>query len=381
MTRRIRLIIAGGAVLAVAVAGISWFAFASGNDMGEGATSAKSLDEAKVPVSVVLSADARRLSVNIDWHDELDALRGDDRFTARVMAGSEEIVLKQWEDTRPDVDSFTLEFTEVEATLLLAAVESGDAVVAVTQQSDTDLDSDSLYEANFATVLTIQAPTEAALPADVAATAVIQLASMQMPTVEAESALARDYPDHRDYRDCSDVRIAPNVDLSGCRLYGAVLVYTDLSGANLSGAYLSGANLFKSNLYGANLSGAYLRGANLYKVNLSGANLSGATTSFTDMQYVDLTFADVRDANLRDANLFGADLSGADLSHADLTYAKLYKANLRSADLTSANLSFANLYTADLSDANLSDANLYGADLSGATCSSGQKATGTPPAC
>jgi hypothetical protein len=140
-----RLFIAAGAVLAVAVAvaGISWFSVASVNELGEGATSAKSLDDAKVPVSVVLSADARRLNMTIDWHDELDALGGDDRFTARVMAGSEEIVQKLWEATRPDVDSLSLEFTEAEATLLLAAVDTGDAATAVTQQSDTDLDNDS----------------------------------------------------------------------------------------------------------------------------------------------------------------------------------------------------------------------------------------------
>jgi hypothetical protein len=133
-----QIILAISVLLVVVVAGgISWFAFASDNDMGEGAISTKSVDEAKVPVSVVLSADARRLSVTIDWNDELDALRGDDRFNARVMAGSKEIELKQWEDSRPDVDTFTLEFTAAEATLLLAAVDNGDAVVAITQQRFT----------------------------------------------------------------------------------------------------------------------------------------------------------------------------------------------------------------------------------------------------
>jgi uncharacterized protein YjbI with pentapeptide repeats len=376
MTRRIRLIIAGGAVLAVAVAGISWFAFASGNDMGEGATSAKSLDEAKVPVSVVLSADARRLSVNIDWHDELDALRGDDRFTARVMAGSEEIVLKQWEDTRPDVDSFTLEFTEVEATLLLAAVESGDAVVAVTQQSDTDLDSDSLYEANFATVLTIQAPTEAALPADVAATPVIQLASMQVPTLEGLD----------DYRDCSNVSIAPKADLSRCDLSYANLHRVDLTNADLSYANLIRADLTNADLSAADLSFVHLYQANLRAANLSKANARHAELTRANLTDANLSYAEIKFGFLTSADMHRANLSGASLIHADLIRADLYKANL-----TRANLNFANLSNAEMSYANLSGANLslailsgtslYGVNLTGTKCPSGYVATGTPPTC
>jgi uncharacterized protein YjbI with pentapeptide repeats len=376
MTRRIRLIIAGGAVLAVAVAGISWFAFASGNDMGEGATSAKSLDEAKVPVSVVLSADARRLSVNIDWHDELDALRGDDRFTARVMAGSEEIVLKQWEDTRPDVDSFTLEFTEAEATLLLAAVESGDAVVAVTQQSDTDLDTDSLYEANFATVLTIQAPTEAALPADVAATAVIQLASMQVPTLEGLD----------DYRDCSNVSIAPKADLSRCDLSYANLHRVDLTNADLSYANLIRADLTNADLSAADLSFVHLYQANLRAANLSKANARHAELTRANLTDANLSYAEIKFGFLTSADMHRANLSGASLIHADLIRADLYKANL-----TRANLNFANLSNAEMSYANLSGANLslailsgtslYGVNLTGTKCPSGYVATGTPPTC
>jgi uncharacterized protein YjbI with pentapeptide repeats len=352
MTRRTRLIIAGGAVLAVAVAGISWFAFASNNGMGAGALSAESLDGAKVPVSVVLSADARRLNVTIDWHDELDALRGDDRFTARVMAGSEEIVLKQWEDTRSDVHTFTLDFTEAEAALLLAAAESGDAVVAVTQQSDTDLDNDSLYEANFATVVNIQAPTESALPADVGAPPLIELASMQV----SRSGAALPVATTSGNRDCSTVSIAPKADLSGCDLRGAHLSGAYLYRANLSGADLSDADLSRADLYRADLSGADLSRARLYRANLSGADLS--------------------DANLSDAYLAFADLSGADLSGADLSRARLSGADLSGADLSRADLSDANL-----SGANLSGANLSGANLPGATCSSGQKATGTPAIC
>jgi uncharacterized protein YjbI with pentapeptide repeats len=308
MTRRMRVLIAGGVVLVVAAAGISWFAFVSSSDMGAGATSAKSLDEAKVPVSVVLSEDAGRLNVIIDWNDELDALRGDDRFTARLMAGNKEIALKQWEDTRPDVDTFTLEFTEAEATLLLAAVDNGDAVVAVTQQSDTDLDNDSLYEANYATVLRIQAPTASAGPANAAVKPVIQLASMQRPTggVVLSSATVGT-------RDCSSVQITSNANLSKCDLsgvdmmngsHGVSLNGADLSYANLTNAKLSGRAWGQSDFNGANFSYANLTGANLINANLDSANLTGA----------DLTNADLEDALLDGAILNDVTLTGANLT-------------------------------------------------------------------
>jgi uncharacterized protein YjbI with pentapeptide repeats len=331
MSKLTRLIIVASVVLVVVVGGISWFVFAAGDDMGEGATSAKSVDEAKVPVSVVLSADARRLKVIIDWNDELDALRGDDRFAARVMAGSKEIELKQWEDTRPDVDSFTLEFTEAEATLLLAAVDNGDAVVAVSQQSDTDLDSDSLYEANYATVLRIPTLTASARPADVATRLVIQLASMRESTAGSVRTAATGGT-----RDCAHVNHVAGADLAECNLWALYMPSADLSGANLTFANLAGADLSGANLTGANLTIAYLFGATLSGATLSGANFTGA-------------------------NLFGATLTDA--------------------NLTGANFTGANIGGATLTGANLTGATLTGANLFGATCPSGNVATGTPKAC
>jgi uncharacterized protein YjbI with pentapeptide repeats len=380
MTKLGSLIIGLSVVLVVVVGGISWFAFASGNDMGEGAISAKSVDEAKVPVSVVLSSDARRLNVTIDWHDELDALRGDDRFNARVKAGGKEIELKQWEDTRPDVDQFTLEFTEAEATLLLAAVDNGDAVVAITQQSDTDLDSDSLYEANYATVVRIQAAAESALPVDVAVRPISQLTFLQVTTANAESALGRDY------RDCSNVSIAPKAALRFCDLS-----YANLHRVDLANADLSYANLIRADLSAADLSAADLSFGHLYQANLSSANLSKTNAGHAELTRANLTDANLSDAEIKfgfltSADMQGANLSGASLIHADLIRADLYEANLTRADLNFANLSnaemsYSNLSYANLSLAILSGTSLHSANLTGTKCPSGYVATGTPPTC
>jgi uncharacterized protein YjbI with pentapeptide repeats len=390
MTRRMRLFIAGGAVLAVAVAGISWFAFAPSDDMGEGAMSAKSVDEAKVPVSVVLSADARRLNLTIDWNDELDAFRGDDRFTARVMAGNKEIDLKMWKDSRPDVDTFTLEFTEAETTLLLAAVDNGDAVVAVTQQSDTDLDSDSLYEKNYATVLRIQAPAASARPAGVAATPVIQLASMRVAARSVRSDLTSGY------RVCHTVVIEAGADLSDCDFHGAYwnsvsMESVNLAGTNLSGAELSQADLSGANMTGVNLTGASMLYVNLYSTILVSANLNNAMMSSSHLNNANLTSATLTSANLSDANMTGVNLTSANLTSAKLDSVTLTSANLTSANLTGANMQFANLLKATMTGANLSDTDLRWvvvplrllneAILDGAKCPEGNPASGTPAAC
>ena len=66
------------------------------------------------------------------------------------------------------------------------------------------------------------------------------------------------------------------VDLSRANLFGANLLWANLSRVNLSGAGLIGANLSLANLSGANLSGADLFVANLSGANLSGGNLSDA---------------------------------------------------------------------------------------------------------
>ena len=155
MNKRIRLGIAVAAVVGLVLIGAGFAVFVAPQGMGADAAVVKSDPQANVPVSVTLSADGRRLALEIDWDDELHEAPGTDRFTARVMAGTQEIEQQQWTGSRPDVHAFEMAFDEAEATLLLTAAKNGDAVVAITQQADAD--GDALHEKNHATVLRIPA--------------------------------------------------------------------------------------------------------------------------------------------------------------------------------------------------------------------------------
>jgi hypothetical protein len=281
------------AVVGVVLIGIGFAVFVAPKGMGADAAVVKSDPQANVPVSVTLSSDGRRLALEIDWDDELHQAPGTDRFTARVMAGTQEIEQQQWTESRPDVHAFEIAFDEAEAKLLLAAAQDGDAVVAITQQADAD--GDALHETNFATVLRIPAPKANAVGVD----------SPMPPRLNVvvvgnyRAAASTDAPG----TDCSQRNIGPGADLSGCDLHGA-----NLAGANLGNASLTGANL-------------------------TGANLTGAV----------LEVADVTEANLTEANLTGADLTGANLTRANLTNANLTRAVLVYANLTGATLTGANL--------------------------------------
>jgi hypothetical protein len=241
-----------------------------------------------------MSSDGRRLALEIDWDDELHKAEGTDRFTARVMAGTQEIEQQQWTESRPDVHSFEMAFDEAEAKLLLAAAQTGDAVVAITQQADAD--GDALHETNFATVLRIPAPKSNAAGVD----------SPRSPRLNVImvgnywTAASTDAP----ATDCSQRNIGLGADLSGC----------DLHGANLTSANLGNASLTGANLTGANLTGAVLEVADATEANLTGADLTGA-----DLTGANLTRANLTNANLTRAVLVFANLSGANLTGANLT--------------------------------------------------------------
>ncbi len=298
MNKRIRLGIVA-AVVGLVLIGVGFAVFVAPKGMGADAAVVKSDPQANVPVSVTLSADGRRLALEIDWDDELHKAVGTDRFTARVMAGTQEIEQQQWMESRPDVHAFEMAFDEAEATRLLAAAQTGEAVVAITQQADAD--GDALHETNHATVLRIPTPKSNAAGADSPLPP-----RLNVVVVGNYRAAASTTPPGRD---CSSTNIRLGADLSGCDLHGANLGEANLSNANLSDANLSFANLSFAHLSFANLSGANLDGAVLYHANLSGAvlyhaNLSGANLSF---------------ANLSGANLDGADLTGTHLTGTDLT--------------------------------------------------------------
>jgi uncharacterized protein YjbI with pentapeptide repeats len=298
VNKRIRLGIVA-AVVGLVLIGVGFAVFVAPKGMGADAAVVKSDPQANVPVSVTLSADGRRLALEIDWDDELHKAVGTDRFTARVMAGTQEIEQQQWMESRPDVHAFEMAFDEAEATRLLAAAQTGEAVVAITQQADAD--GDALHETNHATVLRIPTPKSNAAGADSPLPP-----RLNVVVVGNYRAAASTTPPGRD---CSSTNIRLGADLSGCDLHGANLGEANLSNANLSDANLSFANLSFAHLSFANLSGANLDGAVLYHANLSGAvlyhaNLSGANLSF---------------ANLSGANLDGADLTGTHLTGTDLT--------------------------------------------------------------
>jgi hypothetical protein len=271
VNKRIRLGIVA-AVVGLVLIGVGLAVFVAPKGMGADAAVVKSDPQANVPVSVALSADGRRLALEIDWDDELHKAVGTDRFTARVMAGTQEIEQQQWTESRPDVHAFEMAFDEAEATLLLTAAQTGDAVVAITQQADAD--GDALHETNFATVLRIPSPKSNAAGVDAPLPPRLNIVVVgNYRTVDAAT-------------DCSRSNIRPGAELAGCDLHGANLPraqlneanlsYANLSGANLSDADLSYAILFYTDLTGANLSNAFLIGTALRYANLTGANLTGA---------------------------------------------------------------------------------------------------------
>jgi uncharacterized protein YjbI with pentapeptide repeats len=307
VNKRIRLGIVA-AVVGLVLIGVGFAVFVAPKGMGADAAVVKSDPQANVPVSVTMSSDGRRLALEIDWDDELHKAVGTDRFAARVMAGTQEIEQQQWTESRPDVHAFEMAFDEAEATQLLTAAQTGDAVVAITQQADAD--GDALHETNFATVLRIPAPKANAAGVDAPLPPKLDVVVMG----NYRAAASTDAP----ATDCSQRNIRPGADLAGC----------DLRGADFRGADLRGANLSY-----ANLSGTSLVGVNLSLANLSYANLSGSDARSLKLGRANLSYANLTRAFLVGAILLAADLSYADLRGADLSYASLTFAILRGADL------------------------------------------------
>jgi len=301
--------IVAAAVVGVVLIGVCFAVFVAPKGMGADAAVVKSDPQANVPVSVTLSAGGRRLALEIDWDDELHKAPGTDRFTARVMAGTQEIEQQKWTESRPDVHAFEMAFEEAEATQLLAAAQTGDAVVAITQQADAD--GDALHETNFATVLRIPAPKSNAAGVDAPMPPKLHLVLVGNYRTAASTTPPT--------TDCSQRNIGLGADLSGCDLRGAWLPYVNLRGANLSYANLRGAVMFQADLTGANLTGANLTGAVMEVADLTDANLTGANLTGADLTGANLTRANLTDANLTRAVLVFANLSGANLTGANLT--------------------------------------------------------------
>ena len=164
--------------------------------------------------------------------------------------------------------------------------------------------------------------------------------------------------------------------LTGTKLRGATLAYSDLHMAEFSGANLSQANLRHVALEGANLENADLTEVDLHNANLGEANLRNALLEDASLEKASLRFADLSAAVLEGARLQGADLWGAELGRADFSRAqargatfgeaKAAAADFRNADLRDADFANASLVGASLAGADLRGANLRGADLTGA---------------
>jgi hypothetical protein len=316
-----RLVSVGTAV-AVAVGGISFIALSSSASAGGPVTRAatvKSHPSAKVPIEVTLSPNGRRLIVEVDWHDGLDARPGRDRFVVRVLAGNNEIVNKEYTGSRPDQQTLTLRLSPAKASLLRKARNSGEAVIAVTQQSDHAKDNDKLYERNHVTVVRLPALNHTTVRADDYPTPTVTVVPTPAPTVTVMPTPTPTVTVMPTPEACSP--IGPGADLSGCDLHGA---------------HLEDANLNKANLTGADLSGA----------NLSGANLTGATWTDATCENGEKATGSPADCVSSVATTppacgpikAGADLEGCDLSKLNLTNAHMTSANLKNANLAGADL-------------------------------------------
>jgi uncharacterized protein YjbI with pentapeptide repeats len=160
-------------------------------------------------------------------------------------------------------------------------------------------------------------------------------------------------------------------------IFGCMLNFADLTGANLKETNLMQTNLSNTLMTEADLSGSNLIGAKLEGCLLSGAILKDALYSKTTVWPEGFdpdshgAICICPDENLQKAvlnNKFlrGVDLRKADLSGADLQGAQLLKAKLNNAILKDASLQGSYLQEADLRGAHLEGANLKGAEIEGA---------------
>ena len=195
--------------------------------------------KALVPVSVTYSSAARKLSIDVKWNKQLQAEPGRKRFVVRVMAGDKQISQRVWTSGRSDQQILNLKLTPADARSLNVARKTSDAVIAVTQQADSNLDSDMLFEKNYVTVIKLPSQSKKAVRSD---------------------------------PDCSATTFGPSSNLSGC----------DFQGANMENADLYMADLYKTNASYANLSGASLISANLTSANFYKANMSNVEAAGTD---------------------------------------------------------------------------------------------------
>lgn len=100
-----------------------------------------------------------------------------------------------------------------------------------------------------------------------------------------------------------------------------------LAGVDLHAARLDGSDLSKANLAGARLTRASLRRAVLLETNLAGADAAAATFLEAQLRRVDLSGGSLRHANLYRANIDAAALAGCDLTGVNARGTNLMRAS------------------------------------------------------
>ena len=151
------------------------------------------------------------------------------------------------------------------------------------------------------------------------------------------------------------------IELDGANLEGAILVETDFSDALIINTDMSGANLKMADFSGATLDNVLLRDSNL------------AWVDFTDslIYFVDLSYADAASGMFDGAELYvttalGTKLAGADFSNTILYFNDFSLADLRGADFADSLLGISFFRGSNLEGANLSDITLVLLDMTGA---------------
>jgi uncharacterized protein YjbI with pentapeptide repeats len=142
-----------------------------------------------------------------------------------------------------------------------------------------------------------------------------------------------------------------NVDFSGSKFERAILINSDISGANFR----------KTNLQKANLRA--VRNSPGRRPNFQSANLRESNLSDASLPNIILANAQLQNANLQNADLFGAELSGANLQNANLFEIRLTNAHTLNTDFRGADLRNAKMCFLDSSHMRLDSAKLEGARI------------------
>ncbi len=200
--------------------------------------------------SVAASRRGQLVRATVQWNQALLARRGTgDALHVRLVAQNRH---GKWRELycgcrRPDpgADGRQVVRIHLNAAKARQLRKSRDSVLSVSQQYDhprdkrglaitgrSDIDwGRRLYERNYVTTTNLGSDIDWGRRAGVSSTS---------QTVASRGDLGT-----TSYRDCSNVQIKPDTDLSNC----------DLTGANLNRANLTGANLNRANLNRANLTG------------------------------------------------------------------------------------------------------------------------------